>query len=174
VDDGRFQLQVRTVQRATLPGDGDVASWLTVQLARAVEDGRLGPVAGVVVRERVVDLVDLAPVRSDGRVPWLLAGLTTTATDGGAVEAVGLWGRMERRRPGGPPEAMAAVFLEWSDCRWWFWSARMQEHGLDEDSIAERSALEGDPMPDGLGRWWTRARRERMSVRLQPPQPVVH
>ena len=102
VDDGRFQLQVRTVQRATLPGDGDVASWLTVQLARAVEDGRLGPVAGVVVRERVVDLVDLAPVRSDGRVPWLLAGLTTTATDGGAVEAVGLWGRMERRRPGGP------------------------------------------------------------------------
>jgi hypothetical protein len=174
LDDGRFQLRVRTVQRATLPADGDVASWLTVQLARAVEDGRLGPVAGVVVRESVVDLVDLAPVRADGRVPWLLAGMTSTRTDGGGVEAVGLWGRMERHRRGGPSETMAAVFLEWSDCRWWFWSARVDDEGLVESSIAERSALDGDPMPDGLGRWWTRARRERMSVRLQPQQPVVH
>lgn len=166
------QLRVQTADRARLPGDGSVESLLTVSVARSLEaHGRLGT-ALVVVRPAVVELVTViagGPIRT----LELAAGLTTTVTAAGPAEAVGLLGRVERgARAGTKP--VAVVFLEWPDCRWWMWECQLAEGGANLllPTVRERAAIAGDPLPGGIGRFWTHGRRLRQAVKLSPIPPT--
>ncbi len=149
-------LQVRSLPRARISADEGV----TGHLARlASQDLQTSERAGrvVVVRTDSVDLVALHPailqMMTLGR---FMAGLTTTVTAGGPVEAVGLVGP---EREGGTRMA----FLEWSDSRWWQWRGRAVGDGVQ---ALERSAVQGDPMPDRLGRWWRLARRSNLRMSM--------
>jgi hypothetical protein len=65
---------------------------------------------------------------------------------------------------------VALVFLEWADDRWWHWERLLRdgEPASDEEDDLERysRAIDGDPIPDGLGRWFVRGRRTRASLSL--------
>lgn len=166
-----LQLRFRTMLRSRLPGDGSVESWLTVELARAVAASKVG-IAGVVVREHAIELVDpRGPAEHGVGLPTLLGGLTTTVGEHGAVEAVGVWGEMKRRGRG-REVPVVAVFLEWSDCRWWMWEALTADGAVREDTIVERSAIAGDSLPGGIGRYWTWARRS--GVKMEVRRGLVH
>jgi hypothetical protein len=148
-------------------------------LLKGVARGAAPPV-GVVVRSSVVHLVDMRGAQQ-AKVPAgrLLAGLTHARFDESLdqPEAVGLLGTFRVRRHRDDPGALVVqTFLEWSDCRWWQWRALLDaEGGILEGSEAELSAVQGDPLPRGLGRWWSTARRHNLSLHLrrQAPTPPV-
>lgn len=162
-----FRLTVRSHARADIPADVGPERWLSSLVEAAVKAGTAGP-AGVVLRERQIDVVELAGPRAAGiRTGWLLAGLTTTETQpGGRAEAVGVVGRHTRKHKGVDVE-LAMVFLEWSDCSWWLWEARLDASGKALHGAPVVScAAEGDALPPGIGRWWSAARRAGMRVEL--------
>lgn len=137
-------------------------------LLRALSRGQAPPVA-VALRARRVDLVDLRDAAATGMtLEAFLAGLTRAEVpDDGPPEAVGVLGAF-RPRDGGVPVALA--FLEWADCRWWCWRAALAAAGggVRDDTVTVRSAVEGDRLPDGLGRWWSLGRRTGARVALRP------
>lgn len=157
--------------------DADPDEHLHRWLADLVRDARSrapeGPApAAVVVRDD--GAVELLPLSADllrgVSLPVLLAGLSRSELESRRAVAVGLVGRFVWR-PGaatvGIPVLLA--FLEWPDCRWasWRWFLR----GDEEESWGR--ATEGDPLPDGLGRWWTLGRRTGALVRFAPAE-LVH
>lgn len=165
-----------------LPDDGE-GERLRDLLLRALSRGAAPPVA-VVLREHRLDLIELTPLPGPS-LHTLLAGLTRSVVpDGSAVEAVGLLGVF------GPATGQAAVggialaFLEWEDGRWWCWrAAALPRGGVREDTITVGRAVDGDRLPDGLGRWWSLGRRARMRLELWPvpegepraeASPLVH
>lgn len=176
-----FQLVVRSLPRDELPGDADVANRLVTLVREGLARGAGKPVA-VVVRPRQLDLVRLDPVVGAGLpLGWFLGGLATTVTEtGGAAEAVGIVGVVERRGAADAERApMATVFLEWGDNRWWLWRALLdpRNRSIREDAVQVLSALEGDALPEGLGRWWSLARRRNVRVdmsRKPEPDATVH
>jgi hypothetical protein len=166
----RFRVRIHTFPRAVIPAHRSLESELLVRLAQAVERGAPIGGAGLVVRAQTVDQIDLGDAFARGlSVQAAMGSFARTTTDaGGGVEALGWFGRIEAPRPAGRGRvACAAVFLEWEDCRWWLWTARLGEGGVGWhlDTAAERSALEGDALPPGLGRYWTWARRTRQQPR---------
>ncbi|MCB9685065.1 MAG: hypothetical protein H6738_07420 [Alphaproteobacteria bacterium] len=165
--------------------DEHLGTWLSTLVRDAVEKGRAGPVA-IVVRGEHVDLVALHP---GGEPPPMgthgfLSGLTASTRDGDRAEAVGVVGRFVARR--GPNDRagspVALVFLEWPDCRWWFWKMVLDAEGRPlPDGEQVTSAAAGDAMPAGLGRWWSTQRRTGVVVSFGervpdeiPVAPHVH
>jgi hypothetical protein len=159
-----FRMRVHSTPRSETPALRSLESELLWRLSRAVEGGAPLGGAGVVVRARTVDIVDLGDALRQGiHVQAALGSLARTSTEvGGEVEALGWLGRVEAPRADGRGKTpCAAVFLEWEDCRWWLWTARLGAGGVgwQVGTAQERSALEGDALPPGLGRYWTWARR---------------
>jgi hypothetical protein len=115
-------------------------------------------------------------------VPAFLAGLTRSNGDReGDALAVGLAGRFLLRRRTEPRQSgapVALVFLEWPDNAWWHWRVLLDGDGtIREDTVTLTRAVDGDPLPDSLGRWWSLGRRMRYQVQYTParrvePQPV--
>lgn len=169
-----MQLRVHSQRREHLPVDQTVGEHLVDLLVRASQRGPELPVVAAVVRRDRLDLVELQPVER-ARVPLhrLLAAMCFSQTDdGGRAEAVGLIGAFRRRARGGSAERrVAMVFLEWEDCRWWQWIAEISPTGAVLPETARvRSALDGDALPGGVGRWWSQARRsgERLTLAREP------
>jgi hypothetical protein len=146
----------------------------------AIGRGGRGAVA-VAVREHRLELIDLRGVIEAGvAVPMFLAGLTRSDPAGfGPPLAVGLGGRFQFRTRSSQGSSVSSpvgmAFLEWPDCRWWQWTVMLDSAGqILPDSDMRRRALDGDPLPGGLGRWWTLGRRTRSTVRFgSPPSPVA-
>lgn len=172
------RVRVRRTLRASLPGTGSVEAWLVHLVQRSADEGGLGGAAAVVVRAGAVELVDVT-LDQEPRIDReaLLIGLTGADGEHGAVEAVGVIGKVIRRGRRGEI-AVALVFLEWEDNRWWCWEAPIAGDGtLREGGALVRSAVDGDALLPGLGRWWCRARRSGLKVRLEPVvtgDAVVH
>jgi hypothetical protein len=166
------------VRRLELPDldDEAVGQHLVEMLRKAAHKGKAAP-AALVLREGGLDLIDVSGVhKSAVPLPAFLAGLTrSTPPDGGSeVVAVGLIGTMgvrDRRTPKAPSVPVAVVFLEWPDCRWWYWRAFVREDGLDADSETVSRAVDGDSLPGHLGRWWSLGRRRKMRVDLRSVEP---
>jgi hypothetical protein len=151
---------------------------LVAVVRRAIE-ARGAPTVAVVVRPEHVDLVQLRPVISArASLPRFLGALTQSESPGGPVEAVGLMGTVRLGRPGaeGPRVPAGLVFLEWADCRWWHWQALLdaESASVRTDTETIRSAVDGDPLPAGIGRWWSLGRRLRLRARFsQVEEPTV-
>jgi hypothetical protein len=179
-----LRLKISSRPKEVLPVDLSVGEHLAELVVTASRKGRGLPGVGVVVRAGSLDLVELGePMRAGLPLGGLLAGLSATRTErGGAVTAVGLIGGFKRRgRTDKEGRRVAMVFLEWPDCRWWHWVAELDAMGIVRPDTAQvRSAVEGDPLPGGLGRWWTQARLRRLRVALlveavpEAAPPQVH
>lgn len=161
----RAHLEIRSHDRAGLTRTRSLRDALA-GLAVSVATGPTEPRSRVVVvRPRSVDLIDAAPLRARGMAPAaIVSGFGATETSHGPAEAIGLLGLT--RQGGEVP--FASVFLEWEDDRWWWWIAPMDDGQVDVGRARMRDATLGDPMPDGMGRWWIHARRTGARVRLDP------
>ncbi len=182
---GRVRRIARTSPDALAEGSA------LLPLVRGLAEDRLAWVA-VVVREEHIDLVDPRPAGREGpEVARFLAGLSRSVTSAGPARAVGIAGNLQVRvgvrRAGrvtdrGVP--VSVVFLEAPDCDWWMWQ-RFAGSSDDEHPPAEQvlAARHGDPLPGGLGRWWSLGRRTGVRVvfggseQAIPPvatSPLIH
>jgi hypothetical protein len=168
------------MRRSALPVDQSTAEYVVSRVRETLLSGRQVGASMLVQRSDTLDVVGVKKSVPGRRVvlPHLLAGLTSTWTpEGGRVEAIGVAGRFQLRRRGQSPVGVALVFLEWEDCSWWHWQVLLDAEGQPvEGSDTVRAARDGDPLPGGLGRWWTRARRHgiRMSMRRAESAPLTH
>ncbi|MCA9570968.1 MAG: hypothetical protein KC656_24175 [Myxococcales bacterium] len=153
------------------------------QLVALVRRGvplKAAPTVAVIGRPERLDLVGLKEIADQGwSVGRFIAGLTRAETgpDVGSVRIIGLMGTVEITPKGGEGRVpMAIVFLEWPDCRWWQWKALVEPTTREilEDTETITRAVDGDPMPDGLGRWWSAGRHLRGDVRFDhwPARPT--
>jgi len=158
----------------------DDAEHVVELVRRATERGAAAP-AAVVVRAERIELVELVPVvRAGIPVPAFLAGLTRSKGERDAEAlAVGLAGRFLLRRRSDPQRSgvpVALVFLEWPDNAWWHWRALLDADAtIREDTITLTRAVDGDPLPESLGRWWSLGRRMGYQVQYGPlrrPEPL--
>lgn len=148
-------------------------------IVRSLAEDRLAWLA-VVVRREHIDLLDPRPfARNPGAVARFLAGLTRSVTDdGGPALAVGLAGNLQVRVRALPAERVgvpvAVAFLEAPDCDWWLWQ-RFLGAAPDDDAEPEQLLLaqRGDPLPNGLGRWWSLGRRTGVKVSLSSVEQVT-
>ena len=143
---------------------------LVTVMKSALGRGGAPPVA-LMLRGDGVHLLPLGPIAKQGLpVQRFVAGLTrSTMDDQPLVEAVGIMGVVGvRQRHGGPRVPMAVVFLEWPDNRWWCYRALMEADTptIRDESETVSSAVEGDSLPAGFGRWWSLARRAGLRVNL--------
>ena len=165
-----MRFQVHSLERTdALRADTQTAERL-VELVRRAVGARRAPTVAVVVRESRIHLIQLRPlVEARASLARFLAALTRSEAPGGPPEAVGLVGTVRMRRGRGAVAVPAAlVFLEWADCRWWHWQALLDgdNRQILDSTETVRSALDGDPLPSGLGRWWSVGRRTGVSVRF--------
>ncbi len=175
-----LEIPIHVFQRLDETDDDALGNRLVSATCGAVERGG-APAAAVAVRSTQFDIIPLLPlVQQQSPIPPFVAGLSTSPTEMGAAEAVGVMGTFRWRRDrsdAGVP--IALVFLEWTDCRWWFWRALLQPEGeglrLREDTETRACAVDGDAKPLGLGGWWSLGRRSNVRIHLQPRSPVwVH
>jgi hypothetical protein len=154
-----------------------------VGLVRDVLERGGGGAVAVVVRPDRTELVDLRNlIEARASLPLFMAGLTRSAPEGQRLPlAVGIAGRFmmrtgppqvpvspQERRPRGIP--VGVVFLEWPDCRWWHWRVVLGADGQPmEDGETVWRAEDGDPLPQGLGRWWSLGRRTGNVVHYGAP-----
>jgi hypothetical protein len=110
----------------------------------------------------------LAAVKDRHRVIASLAGQP-------GVEAVAILGRFTQRQQGLEPRALAGVFIEWTDGRWWASWRPVEPSGrlipTDEEEILR--AVDGRSRPRGLGGWFSRARFEGLRADLRPVVPAA-
>ncbi len=143
---------------------------------RAVQRGGAPP-AALVLRPERTELMTLQPVVGAGvPVQRFMAGLTrSTCREVSDVGAVALIGVMSTTPDGsvGPPVPLAVVFVEWPDCRWWFWRGvvDVENKTVKPGSEVVISAMDGDRMPDRLGRWWSLGRRLGLRVTMERVTP---
>jgi hypothetical protein len=171
------RLRLRIAVDARPPGRDDAEH--LVGLVREATERGAAPAAAVVVREAQTELVELRPALAAGiSVDHFLAGLSRSQPEGRSLPlAVGLAGRFVLRprnepRTPAPRTSLVLVFLEWPDNAWWHWRALLDAEGAIVDATATVTrALDGDPLPMGLGRWWSLGRRRPSIVRYGPIVP---
>jgi hypothetical protein len=167
----RFQVYGGVVRGPWL--DDEAIGWDLVDWA--VTGWTRGPTSSsMALRVRGVgaDAVDLGRLVGP-RADHLVAALGRTGTIDDPVDALGWVGTV---REGSTGLFTRSVFLEWIDLRWWHWQAMVGGDGRILDAtVAVRRAVDGDALPLGLGRWWSRARREGLRGQLTAkPSETVH
>lgn len=178
----QLQLRVSSLFRDLSAETDDGLGERLVEMVRRASDKAEAPPAVAVVRGERLDVVGLAPIVEKKIRPGTFVAGLTRAEMGPSVGdplAVGIIGTVGYRPPGAEARVpMVMVFLEWEDCRWWHWKALLDPATGDIRPETETwtCAVEGDPMPQGLGRWWSLGRRmtRRMQFDRWPEAPLVH
>ena len=175
-----MQLKIGTIFKECSGLSDDALGEALVALVReAIHKGR-APTVAAIPRPDQLDILQLHPLAQEG-VPLqpLLAGLTRAQIHPpvGDPIALGIMGKVLWGPKGTQRVPMALVFLEWQDCRWWMWRALLDpsDETIQPHTETTTQAIQGDPMPPGLGRWWSLGRRlpNRMTL-SRATAPVVH
>jgi hypothetical protein len=144
-------------------GDEDLVDGLMVQVREAHSRGLPRPAILLLMEERVLqyDLPALIePERS------LQSAILAAVAGQPGVECMVLAGTLRMRRGREGLRALA-VFVEWPDNRWALsWQGIDAQGALIGDEPIIRRAVEGWPRPSGLGGWFSRARRDRLRLRI--------
>lgn len=157
----------RSIPRHQIPADVSVGQHLVRLATEALGRGERPTLSAVVVSSEEVTLLAL-PEAGDRH--GFLSGLTTVP----GTEAVGLMGIAHRRTRSGAKVPALLCFLEWTDCGWWMSEAILDAEGaLLAGSVSTRSAQAGDALPEGVGRWWSHARRSGLEARLAVDAPSL-
>ncbi|MBT3224423.1 MAG: hypothetical protein HN348_35595, partial [Proteobacteria bacterium] len=155
-----MRLKIKSVERPAGLDDDQTGLDLVDLVRKALEVGQAPPVA-VVLRDEKVDIINLSPV-IEARFPLNRFLASMSSVIHGGVDAIGVMGTFKMHRQGekdGVPVAM--VFLEWEDCRWWQWRALVHDQVVLDGTETYYRAVDGDPLPHQLGRWWSLARRSK-------------
>lgn len=173
----RLNLRVHALARPEGRDDEGLCHDL-VEVLRGAVKKRAAPPVAVVLRDGRTDLFQFEAVREAAiPIPNFIAALScSTCDDGSRVSAVGMMGVVTARRreePNAPGVPMAICFIEWPDNRWWFFKALVDPENaqIREDTAVILRAVEGDPMPGRLGRWWALGRRAGMHLHLNRTAP---
>ena len=174
----KLQVTLHCLERSESLPDDEEGQRLSGMVRRAIEKGR-APVVAVALREDRLDLISLGPViQAKFPIQRFIAGLTRSTAEGaGPVDAVGVIGVVRTKgHKDAPPVPIAMAFLEWPDGRWWHWRALIDpdNQGILDDSETLNRAVDGDPIPNDFGRWWSLGRRAKVAVHLskvEMPKP---
>jgi hypothetical protein len=149
--------------------DDPLGESLSGMVLRSVARG-VPPPSILVVRTDQVEIVDLRPIlQAQLSVHRFIAAAAGQA----GVEAVALLAVLDLEEAGRPLGRAGTAFIEWPDNRWW--------HGyhllggsfrpVDDMPLVIRRARDGAPRPRGFGGWFSRARFQRLSLRLERVPP---
>jgi len=165
------------------PGDDTLGESLASMVLRSVSKG-VPPPSALLLKPDHVEIIDLRPI--------LQAGLSVhrfiaAATGQPEVEAVALLAVLDLEELGHPLGRGGSAFIEWPDNRWWhgYHLLGRSMRPVDDIPLVVRRALDGQPRPKGFGGWFSRARFQKLSLRLErvdrpdddspaEPQPLVH
>lgn len=174
---GRLQLRVQAGPRALdrLPlDDDDLGEAIFRDAAERISRGAPAPTA-IALTPTSVQRIDLGPViRLGAGAPLRFLASMAGQPD---VDCLAQLAVLQQRRAGRPPERGLCLFIEWTDCRWWLrWLPLDAEGGPRWAALHTRRAREGWPRPNGLGGWFSLARRAELRLRLEAPgeQPGLH
>jgi hypothetical protein len=165
----RLGIQARS---GLYPAPGAAEEVLGLRLLRLLKDriaGGLPRPSLFLFYDEVVQVVDLSPIlRIQGDIHRAISSFSTLE----GVEVMGLVGVLDKRLKGVVVQQVAAVFLEWPDGRWWFGCLPLPLEGAEPEIQA---ASQGAGKPSGLGGWFSRARFEKLQIRLEPTDSsLVH
>jgi len=169
----QLEMRIQSLPRDTTVLADDALGESLVELLRPAVPKRRAPAVATITRPQRIDFIGLAPVfAQEIPVEGFIASLTRAQVepDAGDARAVGVMGVLNLGVP------TAVVFLEWPDNRWWLWRSLIDPSTrelLPETETLTR-AIDGDPMPPGLGRWWSLARRRNLRASLRKREPTVH
>lgn len=167
----RLQVGARPRDPVEFPADDDALGHsLAGMVLRSVERG-VPPPAILVIRREQVDIIDLRPI--------LQAGLSVhrfiaAAAGQPEVEAVALLAVLDIEEGGKPLGRAGAAFIEWPDNRWWqgYHLLGGGFRPVNDVPLTVRRAVDGLPRPRGFGGWFSRARFQRLSLRLERVLPA--
>lgn len=163
------EIQVRVGARARrleeFPREDDALGERLAEMVRSTLSRGVPPPAVVVLRSDRVELVDLRAVLDAG---LSVHRFVAAAAGQGGVEAVALLAVVDLREGGRAIGHTGLVFLEWPDNRWWqgYHLLSRAFKPLDDMPLVLRRAVDGQARPSGLGGWFSRARFERLSLRV--------
>ncbi|MFH1468221.1 MAG: hypothetical protein ABIO70_27790 [Pseudomonadota bacterium] len=177
---GGIEVQVRIGTRGrdpeSFPREDDALGERLAELVRTTLLRGVPPPAVVVLRAERVDLVDLRGILDAHLSVHRFIAAAAGQDD---VEAVALLAVVDQREAGKPVGHTGMVFVEWPDNRWWHGYHLLSQafKPLDDMPMVLRRAVDGLPRPDGLGGWFSRARFERLKLRLRevapPPDAMI-
>jgi hypothetical protein len=171
----RYTLRVHAGRRdlERFPTDDDaLGESLFGLLKKAVPKGLPRPAMLVLEPEmiRQYDIVPVLPAPARER-ERMFSAISSQAGAECAVLAGALTTRPAGPKSGdGPVRRAIVVYVEWPDNRWWTaWQALDPERALVGEGPVIRRAVDGWPRPAGMGGWFARARREKLTLRLEQP-----
>ncbi len=127
----------------------------------------------LLLRDEQVDQVDIVDVLQ-APAPDRERMLAALASQPG-VRCCALAGAMTLQRRRGPEiigrQRAVVVFLEWPDNRWWSaWLPVADDRRPLADAPVIQRAVDGSPRPNGVGGWFSLARRENLRLNLHRPE----
>lgn len=155
--------------RDRFPDDDDaLGESLLAMVLDKLPQGRPAP-GMLVLRGDTVEQVELGPLIAAG--PFHRQRMMAAFAARPDAECAALLGVLPIRFARAPePLPAAVVYIEWPDNRWWTaWRLISEDHKpLGEEAVIRR-AVDGWPMPGGVGGWYALARREQLRLRLERP-----
>ena len=171
----RWNLRVRKSTRNLdlLPvEDNALGESLTNRLVEISASKGLPRPALVALHPREIEQFDLSTIRKapEPHRTRLMASILGRPE----LECGVLAGTMMVNRRGQPPIRGLVVYIEWPDNRWWTsWRPLPDaDRAMQADPVVRR-AVDGWPMPRGVGGWFSRVRREGLRLRMHQPSPVA-
>ncbi len=177
----RLRIGARPRQAGEFPFDDDALGERLGEMVHESLQRGVPPPAAVVLHPEHVEMIDLRPLLSAGLPAHRF--LAAAAGQPG-VESLALLAVLDLEEAGRPLGKAGVVFVEWPDNRWWhgYHLLGSRYHPLDDMPMVTRRAVDGLPRPSGFGGWFSRARFQRLCLRLeqvnkdedQEEVPLVH
>jgi hypothetical protein len=153
-------------------GDDELGTSVMGRLLETARERGLPRPALVAIHSSRVEQFELAAVRraAEPHRTRLIASILGRPE----LECGVLAGTMTIERRGAPPARGLVVYIEWPDNRWWTaWHPVDASGAPVESEPSVRRAIDGWPMPRGVGGWFSRVRREGLRLRVQESNPVA-
>ena len=129
------------------------------------------PPSVLVLRPEQVEIIDLRPIlQANLSVHRFIAA----AAGQPGVEAIALLAVLELEELGHPLGRGGSAFVEWPDNRWWhgYHLLGRSMRPVEDMPVVVRRAKDGQPRPRGFGGWFSRARFQKLSLRLDRVAPA--
>jgi len=128
------------------------------------------PPSAIVIRPEQVEIIDLRPLL---KARLSVHRFISAAAGQPGVDAVALLAVLELEELGRPLGRGGSAFIEWPDNRWWHGYHLLGQHmkPVNDLPLVVRRATDGQPRPRGFGGWFSRARFQRLSLRLERAEP---
>ncbi len=166
----RLSVGARPRDPEAFPAQDDaLGESLTDMVLRTVSRG-VPPPSVLVLRPEQVEIIDLRPIL---QAKLSVHRFISAAAGQPGVDAVALLAVLELEELGRPLGRGGSAFIEWPDNRWWhgYHLLGRSMHPVEDMPRVMRRARDGQPRPRGFGGWFSRARFQRLSLRLERVEP---